>query len=181
MFRRTDCHFALDENELIPYSESNLGEPRYKAETTRILNAAHGRVILDTEQTRVCVRGPELLGQPGDGYAWLKKEEFFPFYELRAAAVDLRYGDSEFNPQECKRRFHALLDTLLDANINYAVLGAHGCGAFANPSEEVAKCYASILKARRKEFAVIAFAIYHAGYGPNNYLIFKEVFDNLLF
>lgn len=68
-----------------------------------------------------------------------------------------------------------------NAKIDYAVLGAHGCGAFENPSEEVAKCYASVLKVRRNEFAVIAFAIYHAGYGPNHYLIFKEVFDKILF
>ncbi len=177
MFRRTDCHLALHEEELLSVKVSGPGEPRYKDEMTDILNAKYGRVSLDVEQARVCVRGSETQGQPGAGYSWLDQENIFPFYELKAAAVDLRYGRAIFDPSECKRRFNALLDTIKDAGVEYAILGAHGCGAFANPSHEVAKCYASVLQERKQEFALIAFAIYHAGYGPNNYQIFKEVFQ----
>lgn len=176
MFRRTDCHFALRESELLPSARDQVTEPRYTPEMTDLLNAKGGRVYLDIEQSRICLRGPEILGAPGEGYAWLNEMEIFPFYELRAAAVDLRYGQDYFKPKECKRRFNALLDTLKEAGVEHAVLGAHGCGAFENPSQDVARCYAQVLNERRGEFSLIAFAIYHAGYGPNNYEIFEKVF-----
>jgi uncharacterized protein (TIGR02452 family) len=69
-----------------------------------------------------------------------------------------------------------LLDTLKEAGQRVAVLGAHGCGAFMNPSERVADCFAQALDARREDFDLIAFAIFHAGYGPSNYEPFAARF-----
>ena len=34
---------------------------RYTDEHSDLLNGAHGRVYLDTQQPRVCIRGPEVL------------------------------------------------------------------------------------------------------------------------
>ena len=56
------------------------------------------------------------------------------------------------------------------------VLSAFGCGAFENPAEVVSNVYREKLLQRRQHFRVIAFAIFHAGYGPNNYKPFQEAF-----
>lgn len=80
MWRRTDCHFSVQKRERYPKSESNL------------LNAVDGRVYLDAKTPRVCLRGPEDQKKENFGYKLLDKTEVFPFYELRAAAADLRGG-----------------------------------------------------------------------------------------
>ena len=173
MFRRTDCHFSLDREKII-----NLKTERYRPAMTTLLNAGEGRVYLDTTTPRVCVRGAEKRDGGEESYRWLADDELFLFYELRAAAVDLR-DKKEFTPEvesEMQRRIDAQLDTLIAANVRHCVLSAFGCGAFRNPARTIAKCYHHALKQRRDAFDVVVFAIYHAGYGPDNYSPFKEVF-----
>lgn len=167
MFRRTDCHFRVEASELGP------DRTRYTPAMTRLLTGRDGRVYLDTHRPRVCIRGPEDRARPDLGYPWLADEEVFPFFELRAAAQDLRNG-SAFDDEDARRRIAAQLDTLLDHRVRFAVLGAFGCGAFRNPAERVARIYREEIEARRRHFAVIAFAIFHAGYGPGNYTPFAE-------
>lgn len=161
MFRRTDCHFRIGPDE---YDEAR---DQYRPEMTALLSATGGRVYLDTERPRVCLRGPEDPTRSGLGYAWLPDDLVFPFFELRASAQDLRYG-SRFDPADARKRIAAQLDTLRDAGVRYAVLGAFGCGAFWNPSAEVARLYREEIDKRRDDFALIAFAIFSAGYGPDN-------------
>ncbi len=169
MFRRTDCHFNIGDNE---YDELR---DCYLPEMTRLISAKDGSVYLDTDCPRTCIRGPEDRLKEDLGYPWLPDHEVFPFFELRAAAQDLRDG-SDFNRDEAHRRIAAQLDTLRDHGIRHAVLGALGCGAFENPSHEVARIYKEEISARRADFALIAFAIFAAGYGPGNYAPFAEVF-----
>lgn len=54
-----------------------------------ILNGQSGQVYLDVHP-RVCIRGPEDGNRQDLGYPFLPEDEVFPFYELRAAAMDLR-------------------------------------------------------------------------------------------
>lgn len=162
MFRRTDCHFRIGREE---YDQSC---DQYKPEMTRLLSAVDGNVFLDTKQPRVCLRGPEDRTRSDLGYAWLSHDEVFPFFELRASAQDLR-GGIPFDAVEARHRIAAQLDTLRDANVRYAVLGAFGCGAFQNPAIEIARLYREEIDKRRGSFALIAFAIFSAGYGPDNY------------
>ncbi len=152
LFRRTDCHFSLAP-----------GLERYPAATTALLEGREGRVYLDLGAPRVCVRGPEELGYP-----WLPEREVFPFFELRAAAQDLRDG-RPFDREEARRRVAAQLDTLVDGGVRFAVLSAFGCGAFRNPAQEVAGLYAELLAERREAFDHVAFAVYYPGYGPDNH------------
>ena len=70
----------------------------------------------------------------------------------------------------------ALLDTLIDAGQRYAVLGAWGCGAFCNPPHEVAQIFREELEQRAGAFDCVVFAIYDAGYGPDNAAVFERVF-----
>ena len=92
MFRRTDCHFHVDSWEF----DQNLD--RYKPEMTDLINGVDNKVFFDPNR-HICVRGPEDRSRPDLGYAWLPEDEFFPFLELRSAAVDLR-GGLQFEEQE---------------------------------------------------------------------------------
>ena len=124
---------------------------------------------------RVCIRGPESRQAPDLGYAWLAKSDIFPFYELRAAAQDLR-GGVRFDVDNARHRIEAQLDTLIDGEVRHAVLGAFGCGAFRNPADVVARLYRETIDERRQSFTCIAFAIFFAGYGPDNFTPFSKAF-----
>ncbi|MCX4247163.1 poly(ADP-ribose) glycohydrolase domain-containing protein [Paraliomyxa miuraensis] len=169
MFRRTDCHEAVDDAELDPLTQ------RYRPEMTARLNAADGLVYLDTRTPRVCVRGPEDRAQADLGYAWLADDEVFPFFELRAAAEDLR-GGKPFDEDEMARRIHAQLDTLRYGGVRHVVLSAFGCGAFHNPADRVAALYRDALARTPGNLEEVVFAIFAPGYGPDNYTPFADAF-----
>ena len=168
MFRRTDCHFEIGPDEMDPATD------RYLPAMSALLSAADGRVYLDTDRPRVCIRGPEERGRDDLGYAWLPDDEVFDFFELRAAALDCRHA--RFDAAEARRRIAAQLDTLVAAGARHAVLSAFGCGAFANPASVVANIYREELDLRRADFALVAFAIYDPGYGPDNHAPFARAF-----
>jgi hypothetical protein len=173
MFRRTDCHFCIDN------SKYDAASDRYHPHMTSLLSAENGRVYLDSDNPRVCIRGPEDRSRSDLGYTWLPETEVFPFFELRAAAQDLRGGD-KFSVSDARRRIAAQLDTLIEHQIRHAVLGASGCGAFMNPPKDIAYLYKSEIGKRESFFEVIAFAIYSPGYGPDNLGVFKSVFGERL-
>lgn len=165
LFRRTDCHFSLGDEHVDP------GTGWYRPEMTRLLEGADGRVHLDVASPRVCIRGEEVRSEPDLGYRWLPTDEVFPFYELRAAAQDLR-GGRPFDVDEARRQIAAQLDTLCHHRIGHAVLSAFGCGAFRNPAPAVAALYREELERRIDRFHLVAFAIHAPGYGPDNYTPF---------
>jgi len=169
MFRRTDCHFHIGDDEYDPQLD------RYRPAMTKLISGAHGRVYIDAQRPRVCIRGPEDRSRADLGYPWLPDDAVFPFFELRASAMDLRDG-ADFDPNEARRRIVAQLDTLRDQQMRHVVLGASGCGAFGNPAHRVAQIYREELRARAEDFAVVAFAIFPAGYGPDNFTPFAEAF-----
>jgi Uncharacterized protein conserved in bacteria (DUF2263) len=169
MFRRTDCHFRVGEDEYDARSDL------YLPEMTRLLSAQDGVVYLDTKRPRICIRGPEDRSRTDLGYPWLPDDQVFPFFELRASAQDLRDG-LDFDPHDARRRISAQLNTLKDHRVRHVVFGAFGCGAFRNPARSVAQIYREQIQARSADFSVIAFAVFWAGYGPDNYTPFAETF-----
>ena len=169
MFRRSDCHFSLTK-------ECMRSNGAYQTEVSSLLNAENGRVYCDKDHPRICVRGPEDPNDARLGYAWLPDNQIFHFFELRAAAPDLRDKRITFDQAEILRRVEAQLNTLQDAGIRHVVLSAFGCGAFLNPADRVAQAYSEALKSRRDAFDVICFAVFHAGYGPDNFPAFEHVF-----
>ena len=50
------CHVAS-----CPVTGTATWSHRYTDEHSDLLNGVHGRVYLDTQQPRVCIRGPEVL------------------------------------------------------------------------------------------------------------------------
>ncbi|GAB7007728.1 hypothetical protein JCM18899A_52030 [Nocardioides sp. AN3] len=169
LFRRTDCHFHVTADDY------DARRNRYRLKMQRLVTARDGEVYLDVDQPRVCVRGPEDRGHQDLGYRWLDQDDIFLFYELRAAAVR-RFPWQRFNEGEMRRRIAAQLDTLATKGIRHAVLGAFGCGAFGNPADRVAGLYREEIARRTRSFDVLAFAIYDAGYGPDNGVPFYECF-----
>ncbi len=169
MFRRTDCHFSV--------APEHLDGDRYTPAMTDLVSGRHGRVLLDTRRPRTLIRGAEDRKRDDLGYRWLRDDELCPFVELRAAAVDLR-GGKPFDADETRRRIAAQLETLIAAGLRHAVLGAFGCGAFHNPAIEVALLYREELRRRERDFDLVAFAIFDAGYGPDNHSPFAAVFDS---
>jgi len=172
MFRRTDCHFQVGEEE---YDKTT---DQYRSETTMLLLAQAGMVYLDATKPRVCIRGPEDRTSHDLGYAWLAEDEVFPFFELRASAQDLR-GGQPFSEDEARRRISAQFATLQAHGVKHAIFSAFGCGAFKNPADRVARIYRDEILKHGSVFSVIAFAIFHAGYGPNNFIPFQEALGDL--
>ena len=168
MYRRTDCHFYITEKEY------NRPMNQYKLFMTELISAKKGIVYLDRDNPRICIRGSEDKTRDDLGYEWLKEDEIFPFYELRAAAQDLR-GNIKFNSDDTRKRIVAQLDTLKVKNIRYVVLGAFGCGAFLNPPEIIANIYKEEIEKRIDDFSLIVFAIFGSG---KAYTKFYNVFKN---
>lgn len=164
------------------------------------------KVHMDTSEPEVCFRGPELfynnpsiddgrssgrvaLGESEGSFALLRSADIFPFHEIRSAALDLTDSDIKVdwkNPtflawyrKETKQRIDAQLDTALINGIRHLVLCAFGCGAFRNPAHEVASIYRESIQERAPHFEHIVFAIYHAGYGPDNFPAFERELNGL--
>ena len=172
MFRRTDCHFQVGDEEY----DSTIDQ--YRPEATRLLLAQDGRGYLDSQRPRVCIRGPEDRASHDLGYPWLGDDDVFPFLEMRASALDLR-GGLPFIESEARRRISAQFDTLQDHGVRHVVLGAWGCGAFRCPADKVARLFREEIQRHGSAFSVIAFAIFHAGYGPGNFVPFREALGDL--
>jgi hypothetical protein len=179
MFRRTDCHFAIVRDTFMKSKKS------YNDEHSDLLNGKNGKVYLDTANPRVCIRGQEEIREENGmtqlikWYDPLPFDRVFPFYELRAAAVDLRPYDKPeeaYDHKETEKRVAAQLETLISKKVRHVVLSAFGCGAFKNPADRVARAYHEALRTRDKDFDVVAFAIFNAGYGPDNFVPFKKEF-----
>ena len=107
----------------------------------------------------------------------LADTDVFPFFELRSAAVDMRGASrrTTYDPAELRKRIVAQLDTCMTAGVKHVVLSAFGCGAFQNPSPIVAGVYKQEVLKRKEHFDVVAFAIFHAGYGPDNFGVFRDI------
>jgi uncharacterized protein (TIGR02452 family) len=96
---------------------------------------------------------------------------------LRTAGGGLHLRDgTSFDRREAAQRIAAQLDTLRFQQVRHVVLGAHGCGAFLNPADEIALIYRQEIDRRRNDFSVVSFAIFNAGYGPDNYTPFAVAF-----
>ena len=75
---------------------------------------------------------------------------------------------------EMEKRVEAQFATLIANGIRHVVLSAFGCGAFKNDPSDIAWVYKQAVERHRASFTVIAFAIFYAGHGQDNYKIFKS-------
>ena len=179
MFRRTDCHFYIKDADL---DENNN---KYNKTQTNLINAVSGRVYLDINKPRICIKDSEVQPEKGvvEGYNDLPNNQVFQFYELKSAAPDLRShigGFRLFNENDMRKRIIAMLQTLIENKIRYTILSAYGCGAFGNPADKVAQIFKEELSTRLHHFDDVVFAIYYPGYGPrDNFDAFRARLNQL--
>jgi uncharacterized protein (TIGR02452 family) len=147
-----------------------------------LIGGETGRVYLSSRPL-VCVRGQEVFKEDDLGYKLYPPQAIFPFYELRSAAVNVaskkrskRKHDAEADAVSMEKRIEAQFATLEEAQIRHVVLSAFGCGAFGNNPYQIASMYRAAVERHKKNFDVIAFAIYYAGKGESNYQVFKDAF-----
>lgn len=197
LFRRTDLHFQFTEDQLLGGTDSTA---RYTEKWRRKIAAVDPHATASEYMPTlvnpcICVRSSEARMADGKvtGYDWYPEEEMFPFFELRAAAFDVKSkgADRALERKEAHRRIRAHLSKASNSSHghNAVVLSAFGCGAFGGDPELVAEEYADAIldlaKEERKHptpdgLVVINFAIYYAGRGPNNYEVFKRVLGEKL-
>ncbi|KTD19913.1 poly(ADP-ribose) glycohydrolase domain-containing protein [Legionella londiniensis] len=166
------------------------------------IQKAH-KVFLNPER-QLCFRGPEVLLETDSlnemnvkkgfiadstlSFSFLPEEQIFPFYELRSAAPQLAGYDIDWRNQqflqeyekEIRRRISAQLDTLILNEMQFVILGAWGCGCFANNPHIVAKIYHEEIEKRAKHFQHIVFPIMPNNMGREcNFSVFKKQLDGL--
>lgn len=72
------------------------------------------------------------------------------------------------------KRFSRILEVATNEGNEVIILGAFGCGAFANPPTVVAKAAIMALNKYRRNFNTIEFAVY-CGADKTNYEVFKQI------
>ena len=187
MYRRTDCWIHAYKSDDTVYDLST-GELRYTKK--KLVN---GDAILDMKP-RVCFVTQEQSNMIDSSYLDMSYDGQTPFLflELKSAAVDTRKTNvSAFNIQNYKntmeRNIENQFKTLESNEQQYVVLSAYGCGAFINRYwplslqlsiiRLVALLYAEYVNTYKRDFKVIAFAIYD---GSNYSIPSYDVFNNAL-
>lgn len=186
MARRTTISYNTPNNYRM-----NIQPTKYTPDASALVNGDKGRVMLVNNKVSVCFRTRELY-QTGNirGYEFMDQGDWFPFYELRSAALNVKHltdhapsmykVDIDQVEENMKRRIGAQFDTLQKAGVRDVVLSAFGCGAFGNDPTRIATLYAHELLQRSDKFNVVAVAIFYAGFGKNNYQEFKAAFRAIL-
>lgn len=140
-----------------------------------------------------CIYSPDIVVfKTDDGnYNLMPQRNWYKVDVVTCAAPNLRSNPSnKFNVSDGKsvditddelydihfqRAFHIL--TAMRANdVDIAVLGAFGCGAFKNDPRIVAKAYFDVIREYDKQFFAIEFAIYCNDYETENYMAFCHEF-----
>lgn len=115
----------------------------------------------------------------------LPKEEWYPVDVITCAAPNLgaitREKRKQINVFELMMLHRARIERILEVakkkGCEVLILGAFGCGAFANSPEIVAKVFKEALEIYGKYFETVEFAVYCAEEETRNYTIFKEVLE----
>ena len=159
MFRTTN---------VLTYDADVDSSGRYSQTMTNLINGQNYEVLLDIDNPRIIIRNSE------PNYELLSKDEYTPFYELRAAAINTKH--ETFSIDECRKRITAQINTLKKNKIQYVILSAFGCGAFANPPDIVSRIYKEVIDENKQFFKVIIFTIFNPKGGPDrNFDIFNTV------
>lgn len=113
----------------------------------------------------------------------LPENEWYQIDVITCAAPDIRtIGDkTEYNPDkdelfaEFVKRWKCILSAGAKHEADVLILGAFGCGVFANPPKLVAKAFCEAAIGFENYFETIEFAIYGARENNVNYQAFKDV------
>lgn len=119
--------------------------------------------------------------------ALLSEKDWFDVDVISCAAPNLRYMlqyDKNWKKTVTdkklfdiyKKRINRVLDIASSAKSDVIILGAFGCGAFANPPELVAKAMHAAIDEHKYDFETIELAIYCSSRDTLNYEVFAKEF-----
>lgn len=149
------------------------------------------RVMKDVRHTDACIYSPKVLICKTDEVipARMDPEEFVQVDVISCAAPNLRNEPAggmnpetgkavRMEPEELYRlhlqRARHILHVAAANGAEILVLGAFGCGAFANDPHYVAAAYRDALEEYLEWFSVVEFAVWCKGYETENYKAFEE-------
>lgn len=117
--------------------------------------------------------------------AMMEEKDWYEMDVITCAAPDLRQlGDAaQFSPtmEELRtlheHRWHCILAVAAQHEADVLILGAFGCGVFANPPELVVEAFNNVLPEFRNHFETIEFGIYCRSKEDPNYRAFAGTRD----
>ena len=120
-----------------------------------------------------------------NGEVMLEEKDWYEMDVVTCAAPDLRQlGDAtQFSPAEEELRalheirWRRILSAAARHEADVLILGAFGCGVFANPPEVVVEAFNRILPEFRSYFETVVFAVYCPAKEDANYRAFSGIID----
>ncbi|MDD6098256.1 MAG: TIGR02452 family protein [Oscillospiraceae bacterium] len=146
----------------------------------------------DVRYTDTCIYTPDIIAFKSDTMfpELMNESDWFKVDIITCAAPNLRkipynrmnpgkgkaisLSDDELLEIHIKRGRH-ILSAAIENGAEIMVLGAFGCGAFANNPDVVAKAYKKLLTEYAGCFRAVCFAVYCPPYDMTNYRIFSEI------
>ena len=113
----------------------------------------------------------------------MSEEDWYKVDVITCAAPNLRNYKAMINDNELlllhEKRLRRILDVAITQKAETIILGAFGCGAFANNPDVVALAAKNVLREYRKAFKTIEFAVYCTPRDERNYHIFNRTLSTL--
>jgi len=127
--------------------------------------------------------GVTVVRDDSNDEAQLPENEWYQIDVITCAAPDIRsVGDeTEYNPgenelyREFVKRWKCILSAGAKHKADVLILGAFGCGVFANPPKLVAEAFCEAVNGFENYFEAIEFAIYSPRENNENYQAFKDI------
>ena len=159
-----------------------------------LVNRANKNVL----HTDACIYSPNIIVFKDDSYIprMLPSKDWFSVDVISCAAPNLRNvvsnayntesGEAvQISPDELnmlhKRRAKHILAVAAANKVDILVLGAFGCGAFANDPRIVADATFEVLEEFISYFDVVEFAIYCRKYETENFEAFMQAYERKAF
>ncbi len=141
------------------------------------------RAMYNPLHNDMCIYTPDIIVFKDDiTYPTLLDEkDWYKVDIISSAAPDLyNYLKEDYAGEDIDlynihlKRGRRIIEVALHNKVDILVLGAFGCGAFANDPYIVSKAYKELMKEYNQYFTEIAFAIYTQEYDTSNYDAFMK-------
>lgn len=144
-----------------------------------------GKMIRRIRDDIVYTPGVVAVRDDANWETMMKEQDWYEMDVIACAAPDLRQlGDAaQFSPtmEELRTlheiRWRCILAAAAKHEADVLILGAFGCGVFANPSELVVAAFNNVLPEFRNHFETIEFAVYTTRMDAPNYQAFRGIRD----
>lgn len=188
LFRRTNLYARLGRKEEVEHIERDIRggiAPQFQGVIPR--SATHALHPIPSTSTVYTKNVIVFRDEESKGYRYLLKPYLVDV--VSAAAIDRgRNGtnaplDQPMSEEELRITEHTIVSTIMRAAVEGAeclVLGALGCGAFANPPEAVSRLFYKALKEKQlaQLFKIVVFAVIDDGNSSKNLSVFTSTLND---